>query len=210
MLKFSGYTNLTSCRTVEQVNTIKTQLLHQTTSQSLSEKLMISASSSDISWTHHETHAHHETQVLTANGKITIRWNKQTQTLKQACFQGYPKSTIRVQVPVRSRNSAIQNAYRTSLRPSSVFEPRHPSLKVVSIVTNAKSNRMHKTIKHGSSSEMKNHPTAYAQVHASKTHTPKHRTFHIHKIESNANDPSAGSPTETLLRLLLPLDVKVH
>ena len=25
-----------------------------------------------------------------------------------------------------------------------------------------------------------------------------------------ANDPSAGSPTETLLRLLLPLSVKVH
>ena len=24
------------------------------------------------------------------------------------------------------------------------------------------------------------------------------------------NDPSAGSPTETLLRLLLPLDDKVH
>ena len=26
----------------------------------------------------------------------------------------------------------------------------------------------------------------------------------------HANDPSAGSPTETLLRLLLPLSVKVH
>ena len=25
-----------------------------------------------------------------------------------------------------------------------------------------------------------------------------------------ANDPSAGSPTETLLRLILPLSVKVH
>ena len=25
-----------------------------------------------------------------------------------------------------------------------------------------------------------------------------------------ANDPSAGSPTETLLRLLLPLSVKIH
>ena len=52
-------------------------------------------------------------------------------TLKQACFQGYPKSTICVQVPVGSRNSAIHNAHHTSLRPSSLFEPRHPSLKVV-------------------------------------------------------------------------------
>ncbi len=58
-------------------------------------------------------------------------WNNKAQTLKQARFQGYPKSTICVQVPVGSRNSAIHNAYRTSLRPSSLFEPRHPSLKVV-------------------------------------------------------------------------------
>ena len=34
--------------------------------------------------------------------------------------------------PVGSRNPAIHNAYRTSLRPSSLFEPRHPALKVVS------------------------------------------------------------------------------
>ena len=45
---------------------------------------------------------------------------------------GIPESTICVQDPVDSRNSAIHNAYRTSLRPSSLFEPRHPSLKVVS------------------------------------------------------------------------------
>ena len=52
-------------------------------------------------------------------------------TLKQACFQGYPESTVYVQIPVGSRNSASRNAYHTSLRPSSLFEPRHPSLKVV-------------------------------------------------------------------------------
>lgn len=60
-------------------------------------------------------------------------WNYKAQTLKQACFQGYPKSTICVQVPVGSRNPAIHNAYRTSLRPSSLIEPRHPSLKVVKL-----------------------------------------------------------------------------
>ena len=64
--------------------------------------------------------------------KGNSHWSNKAQTLKQACFQGYPKSTICVQVPVGSRNSAIHNAYRTSLRPSSLFEPRHPSLKVVS------------------------------------------------------------------------------
>ena len=52
-------------------------------------------------------------------------------TLKQACFQGYPESAVYVQIPIGSRNSAIHNAYHTSLRPSSLFEPRHPSLKVV-------------------------------------------------------------------------------
>jgi hypothetical protein len=30
------------------------------------------------------------------------------------------------------------------------------------------------------------------------------------QVEQCANDPSAGSPTETLLRLLLPLSDKVH
>ena len=56
---------------------------------------------------------------------------KPKQTLKQACFQGYPESAVYVQVPVGSRNSASRNAYHTSLRPSSLFKPRHPSLKVV-------------------------------------------------------------------------------
>ena len=56
---------------------------------------------------------------------------RQKETLKQACFQGYPESAECVQIPVGSRNSASHNAYHTSLRPSSLFKPRHPSLKVV-------------------------------------------------------------------------------
>ena len=78
--------------------------------------------------------AHLEARAITAAcpAKGYNRWNNKAQTLKKACFRGYPKSTICVQVPVGSRNPAIHNAYRTSLRPSSLFEPRHPSLKVVS------------------------------------------------------------------------------
>ena len=53
------------------------------------------------------------------------------QTLKKACLQGYPEGAVCVQDSIGSRNSAIHNAYHTSLRPSSLFEPRHPSLKVV-------------------------------------------------------------------------------
>ena len=57
--------------------------------------------------------------------------DKAKETLKQACSQAYPESTVYVQDSVGSRNSAIHNAYHTSLRPSSLFEQRHPSLKVV-------------------------------------------------------------------------------
>jgi hypothetical protein len=48
---------------------------------------------------------------------------------------------------------------------------------------------------------------------------PKHSPQRLHKVlikhiqqfgGSSVNDPSAGSPTETLLRLLLPLSDKVH
>ena len=53
------------------------------------------------------------------------------QTLKQTCSQEYPESAACVQDPIDSLNSAIRNAHRTSLRPSSTFEPRHPSLKGV-------------------------------------------------------------------------------
>jgi hypothetical protein len=53
------------------------------------------------------------------------------QALKQAYSQGYPESAMHVQESIGSRNSAIHNDYHTSLRPSSVLEPRYPSLKVV-------------------------------------------------------------------------------
>jgi hypothetical protein len=39
-----------------------------------------------------------------------------------------------VQSSIGSRNSAIHNVYHTSLRPSSLLEPRHLSLKVVNNV----------------------------------------------------------------------------
>ena len=44
---------------------------------------------------------------------------------------GKPGSAVCVQLSIDSRNSAIHSAYRTLLRPSSLPEPRDPSLKVV-------------------------------------------------------------------------------
>ena len=45
-------------------------------------------------------------------------------------LQGCPCSAICVQKSDGSLKSAIHNAYRISLRPSSMREPRHPLLKV--------------------------------------------------------------------------------
>ena len=155
-------------------------------------------------------------------------------TLKQACFQEYPESAVYVQIPVGSRNSASRNAYHTSLRPSSLFEPRHPSLKVV-----------RKQSPCGGYRQRENETTHYIEdntlcpdkartqtsagipgSHGSRSLTPSsdHRlaenpptdegsqgVVHGESVETHCvNDPSAGSPTETLLRLLLPLSNKVH
>ena len=53
------------------------------------------------------------------------------QTLRQACSQYSTESAMCVQNFNDSRGPAIRNTYRISLRSSSLWEPRHPSLKVV-------------------------------------------------------------------------------
>ena len=72
------------------------------------------------------THKHTQTTLPARAGVV----GRKDWTLKQACFQGYPESAVYVQVPIGSRNPAIHNAYHTLLCPSSLFEPRHRSLKV--------------------------------------------------------------------------------
>ena len=51
--------------------------------------------------------------------------------LKKTYYQSRTSSAVCVQHSIDSRNSAIHSAYRTLLRPSSLPEPRDPSLKVV-------------------------------------------------------------------------------
>ena len=54
------------------------------------------------------------------------------QTLKQAYYQVWkPGSAMCVQRFDDSLSSAIRITYRISLRSSSLWEPRHPSFKVV-------------------------------------------------------------------------------
>ena len=57
------------------------------------------------------------------------------QTLQQTCSQAYPGSARCVQRFDDSRDSAIRITYRISLRSSSLWEPRHPLLKVVFSLT---------------------------------------------------------------------------
>ena len=53
------------------------------------------------------------------------------QTLQQACSQAYPGSARCVQRFDDSLDSAIRITYRISLRSSSLWEPRHPPVRVV-------------------------------------------------------------------------------
>ena len=128
--------------------------------------------------------------------------------------------------PCWFRNSASRNAYRTSLRPSSLFEPRHPSLKVVrqnewreplekiQVSTNAKfkiPTAEREGIRRSALTPYAARESLHGGIDISlHPHPGPHRGSFTWFGWMRANDPSAGSPTETLLRLLLPLSDKVH
>ena len=144
-------------------------------------------------------------------------------------MQEYPASAVYVQIPIGSRNSAIHSAYYTSLRPSSLFEPRHPSLKVV-VRLGAKHHS--RTVHKKKYTKLEEIPGSEGRKGRRSDPTLNSAREFLHRginrdtvsipIQSltqvgsqwfgwmRANDPSAGSPTETLLRLLLPLSDKVH
>ena len=132
------------------------------------------------------------------------------QTLKQACSR-LPGSAICVQNFDDSLNSAIRITYRISLRSSSLREPRHPLLRVISVNTSF-SSLLKRRDKKGKLHTRKfigcvwegedTNSSKKDELVPSKT---------IHSVGWIIfNDPSAGSPTETLLRLLLPLNDKVQ
>ena len=113
--------------------------------------------------------------------------------LKQTCL---PKEgAICVQRFDGSQSSAIHTTYRISLRSSSMREPRDPLLKVCLIIIVKILICFFWLI----------------QIHErvwlnTRVRAPKRPPPDIHYC---FNDPSAGSPTETLLRLLLPLNDQV-
>ena len=126
-------------------------------------------------------------------------------------LSGNPESAMRVQEAIGSWSSAIHKDDRASLRPSKVPEPRYPSLKVVVLD--------HHPFQKACANYLTLELTGPQGNTRARCQMSRKQIFH-HKRPSrqksqrqelvSANDPSAGSPTETLLRLLLPLSDKVH
>src|ERR1700761_2903106 len=115
---------------------------------------------------------------------------------------GMPKGAMCVQRFDDSLNSAIHITYRISLRSSSMPEPRDPLLKVLIDI----------------SLKLRRRDAEWCGPSGAPTRRPGHprgnRVGNFNGLEvgpepSLGNDPSAGSPTETLLRLLLPLNDRV-
>ena len=114
---------------------------------------------------------------------------------------GIPRGAMCVQRFDDSLNSAIHITYRISLRSSSMPEPRDPLLKVLFDSLFAQTLRCRVEWATGGAGRGRVAPEA--------TWFGKQRVGGRAQGPSLGNDPSAGSPTETLLRLLLPLNDQV-
>jgi hypothetical protein len=100
-----------------------------------------------------------------------------------------------------SLNSAIHTTYRISLRSSSMPEPRDPLLKVLTFCFVYQSTAIAiKGLSLSTGGRARRRNRRYSKIKGA-----------ISKggLAPYGNDPSAGSPTETLLRLLLPLNDRV-
>jgi hypothetical protein len=132
-----------------------------------------------------------------------------------------------------SRNSAIHTTYRISLRSSSLREPRYPLLRVVSVwmhwlgqvhivvfdsfglvlglnIYGGPTQGAHLSLEREGEHHMnpaRAFTPAAPEGQLSQSSGPNKEVLGV-GID-RFNDPSAGSPTETLLRLLLPLGGRV-
>ena len=133
---------------------------------------------------------------------------------------GIPRSARCVQRFDDSLNSAIHITYRISLRSSSMREPRDPLLKVVLLFFITFCTTMVHVCKENHR-QPEQCQAAYKQCTSGKNEKNKQERDSVHMPLGASynhlplpefyfnNDPSAGSPTETLLRLLLPLNEQV-
>ena len=121
---------------------------------------------------------------------------------------GIPRGAMCVQRFDDSLNSAIHITYRISLRSSSMPEPRDPLLKVlmIDIILGLQHGRVDRASGgRGPAGAGGGGTRGSTEATEVDTHGWEVRALR----PSLGNDPSAGSPTETLLRLLLPLNDQV-
>ena len=149
--------------------------------------------------------------------------------MRQACPREGPSGATCVQRLDGSRDSAIHTTYRISLRSSSMREPRYPLPRVIffllALATDGDLERL------AGASALSCSLASSRAVFRPATNAPggregggrwgreggkRLRGSILSRVrrscfwKGNDNDPSAGSPTETLLRLLLPLNDKVQ
>ena len=137
--------------------------------------------------------------------------------LEEVCFHR-SGSAICVQSLDDSLNSAIRTTYRISLRSSSLREPRYPLLRVVfglyhrlgkATLPERKATSplacLQSSVFGVGLKKSRSAPSPVKRNRDTPTITVRGCVGRFHR-----NDPSAGSPTETLLRLLLPLNDKVR
>jgi hypothetical protein len=120
---------------------------------------------------------------------------------------GVPAGAMCVQRFDDSLNSAIHITYRISLRSSSMPEPRDPLLKVLIVCFQAQ--RYTKNSGFAASGGVHRSPPSRGGADPAAEATTEVRFTGVGVFQL-CNDPSAGSPTETLLRLLLPLNDRVR
>ena len=121
---------------------------------------------------------------------------------------------------------AIRTTYRISLRSSSLREPRYPLLRVLVILEIEAGFRRRFRPDYGFSivfgvcvcvlrtrppqeSDSSGAPSLPLPPKGERQRRGEKRSKFAERID-HSNDPSAGSPTETLLRLLLPLGGRVY
>ena len=132
---------------------------------------------------------------------------------------GIPGGAMCVQRLDDSLNSAIHINYRISLRSSSMPEPRDPLLKVLTICLSVLRLQPSDSVQWLRSPagagpgarEAPRRPQEGGPAEATGYNRHGWEDGHPQEggIQTLGNDPSAGSPTETLLRLLLPLNDQV-
>jgi hypothetical protein len=123
----------------------------------------------------------------------------------RASFHIRKRSAVCVRRFDGSQCAARHTTFRALLRSSSIQEPRYPPLGDYLLPNSFLPKLFILLYIYIKKKCLKQASYIYTnfKVHCSTSSSLYHMSF-------LNNDPSAGSPTETLLRLLLPLDDKVH